>query len=149
MLMLAVAGLAFSNVLITTTAANDAKKELAAVYAKIDAAIKNKDVKTLASLLAEDYEKEVEGKKLNRAETIAEMKENFEAIKSIDSIKTTIDKIQHVEGNEIVDYTQTGKATVKGEGGKDQTVSVTSKGRDWWVKDDDGDWMCVSSEKLD
>jgi ketosteroid isomerase-like protein len=144
-LMFAIAGLAYANVEVN----DDTRKELEAVYAKIDAAVKAKDVKTLASLLSEDYEKLIKGKTLKRDEAVAQMKDSFKAVKEILSVKTTIDKIKQVEGNEIVDYSQTAKVTVVGEDGRDQTVVATFKGRDWWVKNDEGNWICVSSERMD
>jgi hypothetical protein len=143
--LFALAGLNFVNL---ATADDSVRKELEAVYAKIDAAVKAGDSKTLESLLGEDYEKRSGDKTLNRDEAVAEMKQNFKSIKKVESMKTTIDKIQHVEGNEIVDYTQSGKAVVA-VNGKDQAVEVKTKGRDWWVKDDDGDWTCVASERVE
>jgi hypothetical protein len=78
-------------------------------------------------LLAEDYEKQFEGKTLKRAEAVAQMKKSLETVKEFVSVKTTVNKIKHVEGNEIVDYTQTAKVTITGEDGKDQTVEITVK----------------------
>ena len=141
--------LAILNFVNLASADESVRKELEAVYAKIDAAVKAKDVATLESLLADDYEKRAGGKTLNQEQTVAEMKKNFEMVKRVESVKTTINKIQQVEGNEIVDYTQTGKVTVTGADGKDQTIEVTTKGRDWWVKGDDGNWVCVASERVE
>ena len=143
--LLAIAGLSFVNL---AQADEKVRKELAAVYAKIDAAVKAKDLKTVESFLAKDYEGRSEGKTKTKAETVAEMKQHFESVKKFTSSKTKIDKIQHVEGNEIVDYTLSIKGTVAGPNGKDQTLEVNSKGRDWWVKGDNGKWMCVAGEEL-
>ncbi len=145
-LTVALASLAYTDL---TFANNDVRKELEAVYAKIDAAIKSKDEKTLESLLAEDYEKRSGDKTIGRDEVIAQMKENFETTKQIESSKITITKVQHVEGNEIVDYTHTVKGTMTGADGKDQSFTATNKGRDWWVKDEDGSWTCVAAEKVE
>lgn len=145
-LMLAAVGLASTKAI---TVIDDTRKELEAVYAKIDAAIEGKDIKTLESLLSEDYEKEADGKTLKRAEAVAQMKKSFEVVKDVESSKTKIDKIEQVEGNQIVDYTQTSKVTVTDSDGKDKSITITSKGRDWWVKGEDGKWICVSSERLD
>lgn len=144
-LMLAAINLAAAQI---NKADDEIRKELEAVYAKIDTASVAKDTETLESLLAEDYEKREGDKKLNRAEAIAEMKKSFESVKKIESSKTTIDKIEQVEGNYIVDYTTAGKAVIIGADGKETVAEGTSKGRDWWVKDDDGKWHCVASETL-
>lgn len=130
-------------------AAGDIRKELETVYAKIDKAVENKDMKTLESLLGEDYEKHIGDKTINRAEAVAEMKKSFAVVKSVESSKTTIDKIEQVEGNQIVDYTEVSKITITGEDGKDKSITVTSKGRDWWVKEEDGDWICVSAKRIE
>jgi ketosteroid isomerase-like protein len=144
--MLAVFGFAAPSVV---RADDDTRKELEAVYAKIDKAIENKDIKTLEALLDEDYEKQSGDKTIKRPEAVAEMKKNLDAVKSVESNKTTIDKINQVEGNQIVDYTQVSKITITGDDGKDKTLTVTSKGRDWWVKGDDGKWICVAAERVD
>ncbi len=146
-LMLAVLSAAATN--LASAAADDVRKELEAVYAKIDEAIENKDLKTLESLLAEDYEKQSEGKTIKRAEAVAQMKKSLDMAKEIESVKTTIDKIKQVEGNQIVDYTQTAKIKVADENGKVQAIEVSHKGRDWWVKDEDGEWICVSAERIE
>ena len=145
-LMLGAIGLASTNVI---TVVDDTRKELEAVYAKIDKAIKDKDIETLESLLGEDYEKQADGKTIKRAEAIAQMKKSFEIAISVESFKTTIDKIKQVEGNQIVDYTQTAKIKITDENGKDQSKVITTKGRDWWVKDDDGKWICVGAERIE
>lgn len=130
-------------------AADEVRDELEAIYAKIDKAIMAKDIDTLSSLLAADYEKNEGTTKLNRADAIAEMKKNFDMVKSIESTKTTIDKIEQVEGNQIVDFTETATITVVDASGKENQVSVSSKGRDWWVKGEDGKWLCVAAEKVE
>lgn len=146
-LTLLLTGLTYAG---STTANNDdVRKELEAVYAKIDRAIKDKDLKTLESLLAKDYERQSGEKTIERGAAVADMKKSLEMVKEVKSSKTTIDKIEQVEGNQIVDYTQVVKAVVAGADGKDQPFEDTSRGRDWWVKEEDGKWICVSSEKIE
>lgn len=144
-LTLVLVGLGYAN---ATSSADDVRKELEAVYAKIDRAIVNSDMKTLESLLADDYEKIDGDKTIKRADAIAAMKASLESVKDVESCKTTINKIRQVEGNQIVDYTQIAKVTVAGAGGKDETMEITTKGRDWWVADEDGEWTCVAAERV-
>jgi len=144
-LTLVLTGLSYVN--FASASDDDVRKELEAVYAKIDAAMKSKDLKTLESLLGEDYERQVGDKTIPRAEVVSNMKSSLEMVKQIESAKTTIDKIEQVEGNQIVDYTQTVKGVVTGPDGKDAAFNLTSKGRDWWVKDEDGQWICVGGER--
>lgn len=127
---------------------DEIRKELEAIYAKIDAASVAKDVETLESLLATDYEKREGEKTMNRAEAVAEMKKTLDSVKKIESSKTTIDKVEQVEGNYIVDYTTFGKAVIAGADGKETVAEGTVKGRDWWVKNDEGKWHCVASESI-
>lgn len=144
-IMLAAVSLAAVHI---NKADDEIRKELEAIYAKIDAASVAKDMETMESLLADDYEKREGDKTLNRAEAIAQMKKALDSVKKIESSKTTIDKIEQVEGNYIVDYTMVGKAIVVGADGKETVAEGTSKGRDWWVKDDEGKWHCVASESM-
>lgn len=143
--LFALAGLSFVNL---AQADQKVRKELAAVYAKIDAAVKAKDLKAVSAFLSDDYEGRSEGKKKTKDETVAEMKQHFGMVKKFTVSKTKIDKITHVEGNEIVDYTMAIRGTVAGPNGKDQTLEVNSKGRDWWIKRDDGKWICVAGEEI-
>lgn len=143
--LLALAGLSFVNL---AQADEKVRKELAAVYAKIDAAVKAKDLKAISAILSDDYEGRSKDKKMTKAETVAEMKRYFGMVKKYAVSKTKIDKITHVEGNEIVDYTMAIKGTIAGPNGKDQTLEVNSKGRDWWIKGDDGKWICVAGEEI-
>lgn len=144
-LALALIGFGYANAAFN---ADETRQELEAVYAKIDAAIVASDMKTLEALLADDYEKIDGDKTIKRSEAVAEMKKSLESVKDVESCKTTINKIRQVEGNQIVDYTQIAKVVVAGADGKDKTMEFTTKGRDWWVKDDDGEWSCVGAERV-
>lgn len=139
---LAVTGLAF------TAARDEIRRELEAVYAKIETAMKAKDIAALEALLDEGYEKTSGKETFDRAQTIARMRQNLDMTKSIDEVEMTIDKIEQVEGNYIVDYTQKVKGTLVIEG-KEEAFDITSKGRDWWVKNDDGKWICVGAESIE
>ena len=141
--MLALASLCLSAFV---SADESVKKELEAVYAKIDATIKAKDIKSLESFLTKDFEMIEDGKKLNRAETLAQWEKQFEMLSEVTTFKTTIDKIQHVEGNEVVDITQTVKGTFKGADGKTHTLEAVGKSRDFWTKSEDGKWLCNTIE---
>lgn len=130
-------------------AVDETRDELEAMYAKIDKAAKDKDIDTLASFLSADYEMHDGDKTIKRDEALAQMKKSLDAVKSVESSKTVIDKIEQVEGNQIVDYTMTAKVIVVGEDGKENHATITSKGRDWWVKGDDGKWLCVAAERIE
>jgi ketosteroid isomerase-like protein len=145
-LMLVAVSFASINVV---KAGDDIEDELEAMYAKIDKAVQAKDIDTLASLLSSDYEKRDGTKTFTRDEAVAGMKKNLDSVKRVESSKTVIDKIEQVEGNQIVDYTMTSVIVVADSEGKESSYTSTSKGRDWWVKGDDGKWLCVAAEKLD
>lgn len=61
--LFALAALSFANL---ATADEKTRKELEAVYAKIDAAVKAKDLKIFDNVLAKDYENRVGGKNLQQ-----------------------------------------------------------------------------------
>lgn len=141
---LAIGALGFSTI---ATADGDVKKELTAVYAKMDAAIKARDMKTVISYLGDDFEMTADGKTMKRAEAVAHMQKQMDTVKEFTMFKSTIEKIEHVEGNEIADVKQEGKFTAV-INGKEHTVEAVAKVREWWIKTDEGKWLCIGSEEL-
>lgn len=144
-LTLVLAGLSFINF----AAADDSvKKELEAIYAKMDKAIKAKDLKTLETFYAEDFELIMDGKAHKRAEAWEVLKKQIEMMKEFSQVKTTIEKIQHVEGNEVADVKYEVKGTIILPDGKDGALDVVGKSREFWQKGEDGKWLMNTSEDL-
>ena len=123
-------------------------KELTAIYAKLDAAFKAKDLELLTSYYAKDYTAEQKGKTLKREEAVASLGEALSIVKEISSATSTIVKVEQVEGNYIVDLTQVAKGTIAGPDGKDHVLEASGKSRDWWIKTDEGKWENIHSEDL-
>lgn len=123
------------------------RQELEAVYAKIDAALKAKDLKILDSLLSDNYEGLGEESTFTKEETLASIKRNFEMAKEITFAQTTIDGIRRVGKNEIVDYTQTVKAVIDGGDRRNHSLEIVAKGRNWWIKEKNR-WVCVAGEEI-
>lgn len=124
------------------------RKEFEAIYAKVDEAIKNKDVKALTAMLADDFtSKEEDGKILDREQSIAAVTQSMAAIKEVHSVATKIDSLKESNGQVAVEYTQTVKATINGPDGNTHEIVATQKGRDTWVRTD-RDWMIKQGENL-
>jgi len=127
------------------------RKELEALYAKRDQAVKAKDANSFKSLLADDYtEKDKDGKITNRVDSIKEIEKNF-ADKDVKetSSSTKIEGVkQGKDGNEmLVDTSQVQKMTAMMDGQLHQ-LEFNGKYRDTWVRTDAG-WKLKYSEMLD
>ena len=124
------------------------RKEFEAIYARVDQAIKNKDTKSLIAMLADDFtSKEEDGKILDREQSIASVTQSMAAIKEVHSAATKIDSLKEGNGQVVVDYTQTVKATIDGADGSTHEIVATQKGRDTWARTDH-DWILKQGENL-
>lgn len=144
-LLLAAAAISFGSV---AQGGDDPDKELKALYAKMDVAVKAKDIKALTQYLNDDFTFDIDGKTLKRAEAIGMFQKSFEQVGEISGVKTVVTKIQQVEGNYIVDSTQTLNATVTLPSGKKSQIEAVGKSRDWWIKMEDKGWKIIHSEDM-
>lgn len=126
----------------------DARHELEAVYARVDQATKNKDIKTLKSYLSESFKlKRQDGKIINREEALNGLEESLNSFKEIHSSNAAISSLKEEASTTVVDTTQVLKAAVDGPDGKSHELAGTVKSRDTWTHDEHG-WIIQSSEDL-
>jgi ketosteroid isomerase-like protein len=152
-LMVAVLALLSVSVLCAGVAAahadeKEARHDLEAVYAKVDQATKNKDIKALRAYMAEDFSaKTQDGKVLTRDEALSALEQSLGAMGEIHSSVTTIDSLKEEGDAVIVETTQTVKASATGPDNKSHEVVATAKSRDTWAHTKQG-WMIKHSEDL-
>lgn len=126
----------------------EARHDLEAIYAKVDQATKNKDIKTIRSYMAEDFSaKTQDGKVLKRDEALGTLEQSLAAMGEIHSSMTTIDSLKEEENGAVAETTQTVKATVNGPDNKSHELVATAKSRDTWAHSKQG-WMIKQSEDL-
>jgi ketosteroid isomerase-like protein len=128
----------------------DVRKELEALYAKRDAALKAKDVAYITSLETDDFtKKSKDGKTVDRKQADADMDMINTIIKEVTTFKTTVDDVKQGENGEVtVLISDKGALIMIGEGNKEQKLEGSGKGRDVWVKTDQG-WKIKSHEELE
>lgn len=121
---------------------------LEAIYAKVDQAIKNKDVKSIRAYMTEDFSlKRQDGKVLNRNESLDSIEQSLGQLGEIHSSTTTINDLKEVEGTAVADTTQVLKARIDGPDNKSHELVATAKSRDTWSQTEHG-WMIKRSEDL-
>jgi ketosteroid isomerase-like protein len=126
----------------------EARHELEAIYAKVDEATRNKDIKAIRAYMAEDFtSKRQDGKILDRNESLETLAQSLNSLKEIQSSSTKIDKLKEENGALIADTTQLLKATIDGPDNKPHELVATAKSRDTWSHTEHG-WMIKHSEDL-
>jgi hypothetical protein len=133
--------LVLSSSLIAFAGDSSTRKELEAIYAKHDQAMKNKDWDYIKSLETEDYtEKSKEGTVQNKEQADHQADEMLPMLTAITSYSTSINSIGEGKNEDevVVDVSDSGVFIVKGNDGKDHTMEIASKGRDTWVHTEAG-----------
>jgi ketosteroid isomerase-like protein len=129
---------------------SEVRKELEALYAKRDAALKAKDVAYITSLETDDFtRKSKDGKTVDRKQADAEMDMINTVIKEVTTFKTTLDDVKQGENGEVtVLISDKGALILIGDGNQEHKVEGSGKGRDVWVKTDQG-WKIKSHEEVE
>src|SRR5258708_3572967 len=113
------------------------RKELEAVYAKRDQAIKARDADFLKSLLADDYtEKDKDGKIKNRADAIKSLEKNAvdKDVKDVSSATTIVSVKQGKDANEVIVETSLTLNVTAMINGQPHQIEANGKSRDTWMR---------------
>jgi ketosteroid isomerase-like protein len=132
--------------LAAIASAQDADKaQIKKIYAKLTAAMKSRNLAAMEALESKDYSEEAMGQTMNRQEANARMKQEFSAVKSIQSlsIQTLNLKVTGKTATAISKYTMV--ATVAGPDGKSHLLKAEGKISDDLVKTPSG-WL-IKHEK--
>ena len=144
-------GLTVAATLVAFAGDDSVRKELEAIYAKIDRSFRDKDFTYLKSLKTPDYtEKTKEGHIRNRRESDAKGDLAFQSLSQVKTYSTTINRLeQGKSGNEVtVETSETGAFSFQEPDGKEREIEVQSKQRDIWVRTDAG-WRVKYHEELE
>lgn len=121
--------------------------ELRAIYPKLDVALKAKDLKKLTAFYDEKYTLSSDGKTLDRAAAVDQWKSVLDFMQKVDKLQTRIEKVAIVDGNYVVDYSQSSSGQVQFPGSPVLPFTYDSKVTDTWTRDKKGVWKTVSSKE--
>jgi len=115
--------------------------ELRKIYRDIDEADKKLVLELIEKYLGEDYSVETGGERLNKKQVIERLKTFYGAVKEITEAKSTIEKIELIEGRYAVqvDSITVGKFVLPD--GKIADFLFTSKTTDYWRKGKGNKWQ--------
>lgn len=115
--------------------------ELKIVYTKLDNAAKTLDLRTFEKYLGENFKLETVEENLNKKQMLAKLKDQFAKVNEISEAASTIDKIEAIDGNYVLDVTFVMVGKLALPGGKSVKFSITSKSTDIWHRDRWGNWQ--------
>lgn len=124
----------------------DAKSDLQKLYDNLATSVKKKDLKGCLAYLAPDYTDTNEtGKKLNRKEFEAMVKQQFAAPITVKTFSIKVTKVTPKGSDLIAENTSKLSLTFANpQTKKNSTMEQTSSSRDTWVKSG-GKWLMKSS----
>lgn len=126
------------------------RKELEAVYAKRDQALKDKNFDFMLSQEAEDYtEKSKDGKVMNKEQADAAAEDVKKMVVAVSEESSKIESVKEGDDGEyIVEISDQGKLTIKGPDGNNHEVEGHGRSRDTWVKTEAG-WKIKAHEEIE
>lgn len=139
---------ALAAVIAPATAQVDkkAKDELMAGYAKIVAALKKKDVKSIVSQMTPDVVIKENGQTMNKAQFEAMLKQQLPMMELVSS-KINFTKVVVKGDTANAEWTEDAVASVPGQDGKKSKMSMKSKYKGSFKKIG-GDWKMHTSESI-
>ena len=138
---------ALSAALVPAIARADDKAEINALYGKIQAAMKAKNTKAIMALGTPDFVTIDHGVKMDAKQTAQMMDTQFKMIKSFDSLKMAVSKLDIAGKNATATATYSFKGEITGQDGKSHTMSDSGLTKDTLVKTLKG-WLFKSSETI-
>ena len=115
--------------------------ELKIIYTKLDKASKSSDLKTFEIYLGENFRLETVEENLNKRQMLTKLKEQFALVSEISEANSTINEINAVDGNYVLDVTFVLVGKLAMPDGKSVKFSIASKSTDIWHRDRWGNWQ--------
>lgn len=116
-------------------------EELKIIYAKLDKAAENSDLKMFETYLGENFRLETGEENLNKQQMLVRLKSQFALTSEISEAVSTINEIKVIDGNYVLDVTFVLVGKLATPGGKSVKFSITSKSTDIWNRDRWGNWQ--------
>ncbi len=121
---------------------NDAK-QLREIYQEFDRAGKILDLTVIEKYLDENYELEDGNTKLNRTQTIEQVKQFSSMVEKIEVLSSKIEKISVSDGRYSLEISSVMKGTLKAPDGATVPFESYTKSTDIWIKTENG-WREIS-----
>jgi ketosteroid isomerase-like protein len=125
----------------------DDKSDIHALYGKILAAMKAKDTKAIMALGTPDFVSIDHGTKMNAQQTAQMMDMQFKMMKSMDSMKMNVEKLDIKGKNAAATTNYAFKVKMTGQDGKLHTISDSGITKDTLVKTGKG-WLFKTQETI-
>lgn len=119
----------------------DDVEDLKTIYAKLDKAAKNADLRTFEKYLGENYRLETVDESLNKRQTLVRLKSQFALTDEISEAISTIDDVKAIGDKYVLDVTSVLVGELAMPNGKLVKFSITSKSTDVWHRNRQGNWQ--------
>jgi ketosteroid isomerase-like protein len=114
---------------------NETQKSIRAEYERYRQAILRKDMDSVVGMLTPDFVwKMRDGSSLDRKQTAKLLKEQIQAVKTVQSMQITLHRITLQGDRAVVLLTETTSALLRGPDGKAKPATSTEHYRETWVK---------------
>jgi ketosteroid isomerase-like protein len=125
----------------------DDKADIEALYAKISAAMKSKNLKAIYALGTSDFTTKANGVTMGTKESAKMMEDQFKTLKKVNNCSMKISKITIKGASAVVLSDSVFDATVSGPDGKIHKMADTGTSKDTLVKTKKG-WLFKNVEML-
>lgn len=119
---------------------NDAR-ELKFVYAELDRASRELNVKVFEKYFSENYQMETSEEILDKRQMLDNLKNQFAMMREVTETFSVIENIEAVGESFVVEVKTFSVGKILAPGGKIRTFSVVMKSTDVWRKNEKGIWQ--------
>lgn len=124
------------------------KSDVQALYNKLSAALKKKDIKAIEALTTPKVvNKTADGRTLTRDEWMKSLDEQLKTFTALNSAVFTVTGVKMTGGNVVADSSLHLAATIADPNGKPHKLDVTNKEQDTWTKRN-GKWLLLIQKDL-
>jgi ketosteroid isomerase-like protein len=125
-----------------------AKRDIQAVYNKIAAAMKRKDIDAIAATGTKDFKSIAGGQSMNGEQSLAIVKQELAALNVIKSVRMDMVSIKFTGDNAAETVMRSRVVAAVSRKGKTHTLVSTGSSHDHWVKTPDKGWLLQSVEDM-
>ncbi len=133
-------GFAFAAFAQTKAVNKKDAAELTEIYREFDKEAKKLETKTIEKYLDESYSIETGKVKLNKKQVLEGVKTFYNTVREISEAKSTIEKIEFVNGNYVLQVASRNKGKIALPDGRIVDFLFTTKSTDFWKKNKELKW---------